>query len=126
MNNKFDELTKSMAQAVTRRAAFKKLGLAAVATIAARLGVGGASAAPQKISGYCQVTGQGLGFVTVYTGICVDPTTCQQGTSSHCPSGVPGPTNWQPRFVLDSCTTPPPDYIGGFWLDTSNKYRCSF
>jgi hypothetical protein len=27
MNNRFDELTKSMAQSVTRRAALKKLGL---------------------------------------------------------------------------------------------------
>ena len=29
MNNKFDELTKSMAQSVTRRAALKKFGVGA-------------------------------------------------------------------------------------------------
>jgi hypothetical protein len=121
MNNKFDELTKSVAQAVTRRAAFKKLGLAAVATIAARLGFGSASAAPQ-ISGYCQVDLVLYNGFTSYTGICVDPTTCQQGTSSRCPA--PGfKTNHKLSFVSDSCDGPyPQNHI--LFLDT-NKH-CSF
>jgi len=37
VNNQFDELTKSLAQSVTRRAALKKFGLGLVAAMAASL-----------------------------------------------------------------------------------------
>jgi hypothetical protein len=118
MNNKFDELTKSMAQAVTRRAALKKLGLAAVAAIAARLGVGGASAAPQP-PGYCQVQEEQTTDYIFYTGICVDPTTCQQGTSSHCPATKVNPRH--ARLVLDSC-----DHPNGYLSYFDTNKPCSF
>ena len=40
MNNKFDELTKSLAQSVTRRGALKKFGLAVAGALVACLGFG--------------------------------------------------------------------------------------
>jgi len=39
MNNKFDELTKSLAQSVTRRAALKKFGLGVAGMTLAALGL---------------------------------------------------------------------------------------
>jgi len=48
MNNKFDELTKSMAQSVTRRAALKKFGLGLASMALACFGlVNKAKAVPQ-------------------------------------------------------------------------------
>src|SRR6266550_2931114 len=79
MNNEFDELTKNMAQSVTRRGALKKFGGGLVAAIAAsprdRQFV-----APRR--GYCQVNGVADPFG--YTGRCVDTSTCQWGTNSNC------------------------------------------
>jgi len=82
MNNKFDELTKSMAQSVTRRAALKKFGVGVVAVLAASLGVKSVSAAPPaKKMGYCEVFGLEDAY---YTCTCWNPVTCQYGTSSDC------------------------------------------
>jgi len=39
MNDQFDELTKSLAQSVTRRGALKKFGLSIAATVLASLGL---------------------------------------------------------------------------------------
>src|SRR5262245_23481864 len=109
MNNQFDELAKTLAQAGTRRAALSKLGLGLTTVIAARLGIGSASAATRK-TGYCQVD---LALYS-YTGRCVDPDSCQQGTASECFRG----NIRNPRFVLDSCN---PSGVG--LVDT--KLRCS-
>ena len=76
MNNKFDELTKSMAQSVTRRGVLKKLGVGLVATVAASLGLGTAVAAGSR-HGYAALDSLGG-----YVGLCVDPTTCQSGPYS--------------------------------------------
>src|SRR5215831_19295142 len=66
MNNKFDELTKAMAQSVTRRAAFKKFGLGLAGMALACFGLANrAEAVPKKYgepcatnadcsSGYCR------------------------------------------------------------------------
>ena len=47
MNNKFDELTKSMAQSVTRRGALKKFGLGLAGTALACFGLANKSQARQ-------------------------------------------------------------------------------
>ena len=52
MNNKFDELTKSLAQSVTRRAALKKFGLGLAGVALAAFGLPNrAEAGPCKHSG---------------------------------------------------------------------------
>ena len=88
MNNKFDELTKSLAQSVTRRAAFRKLGLGLVAAIAASLGISSASAQAGQTAkrGYCQILPSFL--ETKYSGLCVDPTTCEVFYTSDCKGPV--------------------------------------
>ena len=84
MNNKFDELAKGMAQATTRRQALKKFSFGLAAAVAASLGMRNSSAAPSKPrSGYCQVTSSDP-FSWHYTGSCVDPSTCQGGTTAGC------------------------------------------
>src|SRR5262245_35313295 len=102
MNNKFDELTKSMAQSVTRRAALKKFGVGLVAAIAASLGLRRATAAPRR-SGYCQAYLVGDDNALIPTGLCVDPSTCQSGTTSHC-SGL-GKTRI--GWTRDTCSSSP-------------------
>jgi hypothetical protein len=50
MNHQFDELTKSMAQSVTRRAAFKKIGLGLAGMALAWFGLANrAEAGPDKV-----------------------------------------------------------------------------
>jgi len=96
MNNEFDELTKSMAQSVTRRAALKKFGGGVVAAIAASLGINSALAAG-KSHGYAAVDSLGS-----YNGLCVDPTTCQSGPLSRGGKAVTiGPFTQACGFVLD-------------------------
>jgi hypothetical protein len=48
MNNKFDELAKTMAQSVTRRTALKKFGIGLAGLALTTLGVENAMAAPAK------------------------------------------------------------------------------
>ena len=86
MNNKFDELTKSMAQSVTRRGALKKFGVGLVAAAAASLGIKSAFAAPRKQQGYCVVAPD---FFPFYTGQCISPNTCQSGPSGTCNQSGP-------------------------------------
>jgi hypothetical protein len=87
MNNQFDELTKSLAQSVTRRAALRRFGVGLVAAIAASLGIRSASAVPKE-RGYCAV-GTNLENAW-YTGQCVNPNTCEYGPSQHCKGAVGG------------------------------------
>jgi hypothetical protein len=60
MNNKFDELAKSMAQSVTRRGALKKFGLGLAGTALACLGLAGKAHAG---TGGCKPSGQRCGQV---------------------------------------------------------------
>jgi hypothetical protein len=57
MNNKFDELTKSLAQSVTRRAALKKFGAGLAGMALACFGLANKARAA-TYSGYCQVQPQ--------------------------------------------------------------------
>ena len=53
MNNKFDELTKSMAQSVTRRAALKKFGVGLAGMALACFGLANKGEADPKPPGTC-------------------------------------------------------------------------
>ena len=54
MNNQFDELTKSLAQSVTRRAAIKKFGVGLTGMALACFGLANrAEAGPDKIPPWC-------------------------------------------------------------------------
>jgi hypothetical protein len=88
MSNKFDELAKGLAQSVTRREAFRRFGLGLFGALAASVGLGRASGA-QPLRGKCAVMPNFAGGnpSVVYTGVCVDPNTCQRGFSSNCPAG---------------------------------------
>ena len=80
MNNKFDELTMSMAQSVTRRAAFKKFGLGLAAMALACFGLTTRAEAGSKASA-CG---------------CISDADCN-GTS-HCLNGV-----CVPKWCNDVC-----------------------
>ena len=117
MNNKFDELTKSMAQSVTRRAALKKFGVGLAGMALACFGLANRTRAATW-NGYCQVEPVSLRFKGqgktswVPTGMCIayDATSnsCSLQTDYNClnatqGSGKPGPC--------------------GYW---NTKYPCSF
>ena len=113
MNNKFDELTKCLAQSVTRRGALKKFAGGVVAALAASLGVRSVSAAPPaKKIGYCEVVGFDSG--PYYDGTCWDPVTCQYGTSSDCS----GRTTRNIQIESNPCNPGP--------VGIDYKKRCSF
>ena len=86
MNNKFDELTKSLAQSVTRRAALKKfgVGLAGMALACFGLADKAGAARPKGPQGYCEVWSSWFSN-PIYTGRCIDPNGCIGGTSADCP-----------------------------------------
>jgi hypothetical protein len=83
MNNRFDEICKSMAGSVTRRSAFKKFsgGLAAIALAALGLPITTRGA---TVQGYCQVKSEF--FSLYYTGYCMDINGCVFGASTDCPA----------------------------------------
>jgi hypothetical protein len=126
MNNQFDELTKSLAQSVTRRAALKKFGVALAGMTLACFGLANKAHAA-TYSGYCQAQPQPFWPSTkgnnkqqwFGTGICVgvDPVTggclgaSNAVTGGTCPIG--GITQ---AHVSDSA-------CGGFWLTHT---PCSF
>ena len=82
MNNKFDELTKGLAQSVTRRAALKKFGVGLAGMALAGFGIAGkVGAAPRQ--GYCTYV---VTFTTAYyTGTCLDFNGCVGAASADCP-----------------------------------------
>jgi len=100
MNNKFDELTKSLAQSVTRRAALKKFGVGLAGMALACFGLANKARAA-TYSGYCEVRpeflwpGEKGNSKWYFTGQCigVDPVTgnCLSAsngvTGGVCPSG---------------------------------------
>ena len=95
MNNKFDELTKSLAQSVTRRAALKKFGVGLAGMALACFGVANKARAT-TITGYCAVAETGGGFLHggpkwQLTGYCSGPDprngACQSIFTADCPIG---------------------------------------
>ena len=92
MNNKFDELTKSMAQSVTRRAALKKFGVGLAGMALAAVGLANKAVAANGHAKYCQVAGAyGSSW---FTGQCVDINTCVSYASTKCPAfGTPPDRN---------------------------------
>ena len=114
MSNKFDELTKNMAQSVTRRAALKKFSLGLASLTLAGLGLTNkAGAAP--LGGQCVAMATSFeGSSFIYTGVCVDTSTCQRGTSSQC-TGKPKRKN----LVGNLC-----DLSRWTWVDRTKP--CSF
>ena len=88
MNNQFDELTKNMAQSLTRRAAVKKFGLGLAGMVLACFGLANkAGAAGAKLpQAHCQVRHSGLFGSMVYTGICMDINRCVSAASADCPA----------------------------------------
>ena len=92
MNNKFDELTKGLAQSVTRRAALKKFGVGIAGVVLASLGLANNAHAARgrKRAGYCYAP------FGVLTGSCIsnyDTRTqrCYISSSltADCPQGAP-------------------------------------
>src|SRR5256885_17241813 len=92
MNNKFDELTKVLAQSVTRRQAVSRFssGLVSIALAAVGFARPSLANAPrgQQAKGYCQTDGSTL------TGVCVSAYDrkihdCHYGyPSADCPAGM--------------------------------------
>ena len=89
MNNKFDELTKSMAQSVTRRAALKKFGVGLAGMALACFGLANrAEAAKLKLAGYgepCATNND------CRSGVCRLGSTCGCLSSKDCPDAR---TSW--------------------------------
>ena len=85
MNNKFDELTKGLAQSVTRRAALRKLGVGLAGMALACFGLANKAGAA-TYSGYCQVGGHPFLPGARYTGMCVDLNRCIAASSVDCPA----------------------------------------
>jgi hypothetical protein len=123
MNNQFDELTKSLAQSVTRRAALKKFGVGLAGMALACFGLA-SKARAATYNGYCQVQeailwpdSKGPSNKWVFTGICigVDPATgtclgASNGvTAGACPTGKSQPGD------ASAC--------GGYW---NKRVPCSF
>jgi len=86
MNQEFDELTRSLAQSVTRRAALKIFsgGLAGIALACFGLT---SKAAGMTHHGYCRVWSSFFSK-PFYTGGCVDLKGCVGATSTDCPAGT--------------------------------------
>jgi hypothetical protein len=116
MNTQFDELTKSLAQSVTRRAALKKFGVGLAGMALACFGLGSnASAATRQ--GYCQIGGVWATTDVWYTGLCMDINGCIWGASTDCPTnGTPaGSVSNKGGKLRDAC---------GYLY--SNGKKCSF
>jgi hypothetical protein len=77
MKNEFDELTKNLAQAVSRRQAFKKFSLGLAGMALACFGLANKAQAGKFRRGMLEV-GPNLD-VLYFTGQCIDPMTCQKG-----------------------------------------------
>jgi hypothetical protein len=115
MNTKFDELTKSMAQSVTRRAALKKFGVGLAGMALAAFGLADKAGARVRPQGYCQIhRGFDPGQPVAYTGRCVDPVSCVGAPSADCPVGPVG-NNIKAYF---GC--------GGIFSPLDLKKGCSF
>jgi hypothetical protein len=99
MINQFDELTKSLAQSVTRRAALKKFGVGLAGLALACFGLANRGHAA-TYQGHCRVI-QDLWGRWHYDGYCLDLNACFAGASAGCPMGqeAKGRVTWGPCGV---------------------------
>ena len=103
MNNKFDELTKSLAQSVTRRAALKQFGVGLAGMALACFGLANKAEAATR-QGYCQVGGAWFTTDVWYTGVCTDINGCISGYSADCPvNGTPAGSVAKGGKFKDAC-----------------------
>src|SRR3954469_10720978 len=125
MKNQFDELTRSMAQSVTRRGALKKFGVGLAGIALACLGLANKARAA-TYNGYCQAQPQFSWPGTKHpskkwigTGICfgVDPVTGNCLGASNAAIGGNCPTG---EFTQGNVSTTP---CGGYVLKSA---PCSF
>ena len=111
MDHKFDELTKSLAQSVTRRQGFKKFGVGLAGMALAAFGLADkAGAAPVGPQGYCQA------HRGVYTGMCIDLGSCVGAPSADCPA--PGTAVGNTNKLYFGC--------GGLLYPVDLKKKCNF
>src|SRR5690349_16828041 len=87
MTSKFDEVTKSLAQSVTRRAALKKFGLGLAGMVLACFGLANKARAT-TYQGYCEVVPNNLDQ-TIFSGQCIgiDPS-CVSFYGGGCSNGT--------------------------------------
>jgi len=98
MSNQFDELTKSMAQSVTRRGALKRFGLGLAGMALACFGLASRARAANW-NGYCEMAYVGLGLhgrkTWVPTGQCIAfdavGNACSRQTDYNCLNNASGP-----------------------------------
>ena len=92
MNNKFDELTKSLAQSVTRRGALKKFGVGLAGMALACFGLANKTEAAPNGSGCgCQSNADCNGNSYCYGGVCLpkwcdpslNPCCCYEKSKNH-------------------------------------------
>ena len=118
MNTKFDELTKAMAQSVTRRAALKKFGVGLAGMALACFGLANEARAA-TYSGYCEAVrfGTPKGSKWNLTGYCigVDPVTGDCTAARSAVSGGACPTGQAGSGHASPC--------GGYWVKSA---PCSF
>jgi len=90
MNNKFDELTKSMAQSVTRRGALKKFGVGLAGMALACFGLANKARAT-TYQGYCVIVATNFeGTDFIFNGTCQSLDPCHLTGSADCPAyGTP-------------------------------------
>ena len=100
MNNQFDELTKGLAQSVTRRAALKNLGVGLAGMALACFGLANkAAAGPRGSDCGCLNDADCKGSYYCYSGTCL-PDWCNVVSNPHCCKGNPlkgnkgGTTGW--------------------------------
>jgi len=88
MTNQFDELTKNMAQSVTRRQALKKFGVGVAGMALTCFGLANKAGAATH-TGYCVAVATAFeNNRYVLNGYCQDATTCQMVASSQCRGNV--------------------------------------
>ena len=86
MNNQFDELTKSMAQSVTRRVALKKFGVGLAGMALACFGLANSSMAANVKTVSCATDSECAGGQTCCNGTCMDavPAWCDVAANPCC------------------------------------------
>jgi hypothetical protein len=98
MSNQFDELTKSLAQSVTRRGALNKFGIGLAGMAMACFGLANKAKAATG-QGYCGIYIDPFTRNTWYTGMCVDIKGCIAYASVDCPAyGTPAKGNVKVPF----------------------------
>jgi hypothetical protein len=103
MNTKFDELTKAMAQSVTRRAALKKFGVGLAGMAMAAFGLANSARADKVQTAPCTTTADCSSGLVCCQGTCwARPTWCDPTTSCCCYCAGKG-KNQYPTTALTPC-----------------------